>query len=68
MAYLEAKILIYQAQKGMIILLLVVKVTIPVKYLDYVNLFWKELIMELLKENDIIKHLIGPKSKKQLPI
>lgn len=38
-AYLRVKILIYLAQKAQIILLIVEKITILTKYLDYINIF-----------------------------
>lgn len=47
MAYLEAKISTYLAQKAQIILLLIEKVTILTKYLDYINVFLKKSAIKL---------------------
>lgn len=41
------------------------KITILAKYLDYSNIFSKELAAELLKHFDINKHLINLKLCKQ---
>lgn len=64
MAYLTWKMLIDLAYKAQITLLVVKKVTILAKYLDYLDIFSKKLAIELLKYFDINKQLIEPKSDK----
>lgn len=58
MTYLRTKILIYLAQEAQIALLLIKKVIILGKYLDYTHVFSKKLVTELSKRFDINKHLI----------
>lgn len=63
---LSSKIQIHPAWKTQITLLLIKKVTIAAKYLDFIDLFLKKLIVELSKYFAITKHLINLELGKQL--
>lgn len=63
-AYLEAKMLIYLTCKAQIVLLVVEKVTIPIKYLDFIDIFSKKLAVKFLEKLKINKYIINLKSNK----
>lgn len=50
---------IYLAQKTKIALLLTEKVNFPVKCLDFANVFWKKLAVEIPKHSNINTYLIN---------
>lgn len=58
---------IYSARETQIALLVAKKMIIPAKYLDFTNVFSKELVTESSKHFDIIKFLINLESNKQPP-
>lgn len=60
MTCFNKKISIYLAQKAQIDLLLDKKVIISIKYIDYVNLFWKKLVAKPFKSFNINKYSINP--------
>lgn len=62
---LNLKILIYLTLKIKIALLLTEKVTMLVKYLDFINIFLEMLSTKLLKYFNINKYLIGLELRKQ---
>lgn len=64
MPYLETKILVYLACEAQITLLVVEKITILAKYLEFLNILSKKLDAKLLKRFDIKKYLIDQKPKK----
>lgn len=66
-AYFKAKISIYPACKAQITLLMVEKVTIPAKYLNYLDLFSKKSVVKLSKYSNINKLVINLKPDKQPP-
>lgn len=57
MAYPSAKISIYLACKAQIVLLMAKKVIIPIKYLNFADVFLKKSVIKLFKRFDINKHL-----------
>lgn len=65
MAYLGSKMLIHLACGAQIPLLVAKKLTILVKYLDYLDIFSKKLAVKLPKRFIINKHLIDLKLEKQ---
>lgn len=67
MAYLGSKMSIHPICKIQIALLLAKKVTILAKYLDYSDIFLKELAIKLFKHFNIHKYLINLKLIKQSP-
>lgn len=58
--------LIHLVCKTEITLLIAKKVMILAKYLDFIDIFWKNLAAKLSKESNITKHLINLKPDKQL--
>lgn len=66
-AYLKAKILLHLAEKAQITLLLAKKVIVPEKYLDFLNVFSKKLIVELFEYFNINKYAINLESYKKPP-
>lgn len=65
-AYLEAKMSIYLAQKAQIVLLLVEKNIVLAEYLNYAAVFLKKSVAKLSKQTYINKYLIDPKPSNQL--
>lgn len=63
--YLKAKILISPTKKAQIALLVIKKVTIPAKYLNFIKVFLKKLAVELPKCFFINKYLMNLESDKQ---
>lgn len=63
-AYLEAKMLIHQAWKAHITLLLAKKVTVLDEYLDFAKVFSKKSATELPKRFDTNENAIDLKSGK----
>lgn len=61
---LDTKISIYSSCKAQITLLVSEKVTIPAKYLDFLDLFLKESVAELPERFNINEHLIDLKPGK----
>lgn len=64
-AFLIFKILIYLTQKAQITLLLAKKVIIPIKYLNYANIFSKKSVAKLSKQIDINKYVSDLEPSKQ---
>lgn len=64
-AYLLAKMLIHLAQKTLIALLLIKKITVLDEYLDFDNVFSKNSAAKSLKCFDINKHSINLELNKQ---
>ena len=67
MAYLRAKMLIYQTWKAQIFFLLTKKVSISKEYTDFSNVFSKELAAVLLECSNINEHAIDLEPGKQPP-
>lgn len=65
---LATRIIIYLAQKAYISLLLVDKITIQAKYLDFMNIFPKMLGEILLKRTKANKHEIKLKKTSKHPL
>lgn len=59
MAYLSAKMLIHLAWKTWKVLLLIKKIIILIKYLNFAKIFLKKLVAKLSKHFDINMHLIN---------
>lgn len=66
-AFLNIKIIVYLTWKAQIALLIIEKITILEEYLDFANIFSKELAAELSKLSDIKEYLIDLEPGKQLP-
>lgn len=66
MAYPHSKITVYLAYKAQIALLVIEKVIVPAKSLDFADVFSKKWAAELPEQSDINKHLINLKLRKQL--
>lgn len=66
MAYLDFKITILLVQKAQIALLIIKKVSILAKYIDYIDVFSKKLAMKLFKCLNISKYTINLEFDKQL--
>ena len=64
---LQLRIIIYLARKTQITLLLVKKVTVPAKYLDFANIFLKKFVNIILKQTGVNKHAIKLEKGKQSP-
>ena len=64
---LKSKMTIHLARKTQIALLLAKKVTVPVKYLDFANVFSTESANILLEQTGGNKHAIKLEKGKQLP-
>lgn len=58
--------MIHLAQKAQITLLVTKKVSILVKYLDFVNLFLKKLVAKLFKYSEINKYSINLELDQQI--
>ena len=63
---LELKTIIDSGKKAWIVLLLVEKVTISAKYLDFADIFSKKWAKVLLKQTKANKHIIMLEKSKQL--
>ena len=63
---LKSKITIYLSKKAQIALLLAKKITVLAKYLDFANVFFKELTKMLLEYTKINEHIIKLVDGKQL--
>lgn len=57
-AIFVSEIIIYLAKKAWIVLLIIKKVSILVKYLDFINIFLKNFNTQLSKYNKINKYII----------
>ena len=62
---LRSKITIYLVKKAQMVLLLVKKVTVPAKYLDFTNIFSKKSSNILLKQTGVNEHAIELEKGKQ---
>lgn len=61
---LYLKILIHLTQEAQITLLVIKKITIPIKYLDFTDVFLEKPAAELFKHFAINKYMIGLESGK----
>lgn len=66
-SYLWSKMSIYSAWEAQIILLLVKEISVPEKYANFSDVFFKESVVVLPNCLDINKHVINLESSKQLP-
>ena len=64
---LGSKISIYPARKAQFALLLTEKVTVPIDYSDFADVFSEKLGKVLLKQTGANKHAIELEESKQLP-
>lgn len=60
------KIIIYLAKKAYIVLLIIEKVSILVKYFQFIKIFLNNFITQLLRYNKINKKIIKLEKNKQL--
>ena len=67
LASFTSNMTIYLAKEAQIASLLAEKVTVPVEYADFINIFSKKLTKELPKRTDINKHTIKLEESKQPP-
>lgn len=58
---LASKMTIYSAKKVLISLLFVEKVTIPAEYFDFIHIFFKKLVVILLKGIEVNEYTIDLK-------
>lgn len=65
MAYLDTKMLFYPAQVAQIALIIIKKITILTKYLNFINIFSKKIVMKPFKHFNINKHLMDLKPDKK---
>lgn len=63
--YFRSKILIYLACKASIALLLAEKISVPKKYIDFLDVFFKKLMIVFFDYLNINKHVIDLKPNKQ---
>lgn len=66
-AFFSIKMIVHPTQKAWIVLLITKKVAILEEYSDFINVFLKKLAIKLFNRFNISKHIINPKSSKQLP-